>query len=128
MGVGLGGTTNPSFYYQPGDPQTDMGNSDWGKAMLEQSPNTAYYRRGQQLGIPDDNTGFGRWFKNQFPNMQLGYQAYTVSNPLTANITDYTNSLGGFAEWYKKYKRESPQVRGEDAASRGGGPARWVGR
>lgn len=123
MGVGLGG----SFYWQPGG-SSDMGGSPWGQSMLEQNTPTAFYRYGVQNGIPDDNSSFSRWFKQQFPSVQTGYNAYTISNPLSANITDYLNSLGGFDEWYRRYMKEAPQVRGLDPSSRGGGPVRWVGR
>lgn len=124
MGVGLGG----SFYWQPGNPATDMGSSPWGQSMLEQSPSTAFYRYGVGIGVPDNQSAFSRWFKQQYPSVQTGYQAYTVSNPLTANITDYLNSLGGFNDWYRQFQSLAPQLRGEDAGSRGGGPVRWVGR
>src|SRR5688572_966179 len=123
MPMGLGG----SPWWQPGmDSQYGGNQTDWGRSMLEQSPQTAWYRFGREMGVPDDQSGFSRWFAQQYPQYQQGYNAYTVSNPLTANIVDYTNSLGGYDQWYRQYMNNAPQIRGLQPASRGGGPTRWV--
>lgn len=126
MPLGLGGNTN--FYYTPQPPATSGGNTQLGQLMLEQNPATAYYRYGAQIGVPDNNSGFSRWFRQQFPNFQLGYNAFTVDNPFTANIQDYANSLGGYDAWMRQYRALAPQLRGEDWSSRGAGPSRWIAR
>lgn len=125
MGVGLGGN---NFYWNPSAPETQGSGSDWGRSILEAAPQAAYYRYGQEIGIPDDQSGFARWFRQQFPQFQTGYQAYTASRPETANITDYSRSLGGYDAWMRQYQQLAPQLRGEDPGSRGAGPVRWVGR
>lgn len=121
-----------SYYWNPHSfaPGTDGGYAPLGHLMLEQNPDTAFYRYGQQIGIPDPSTqsAFGRWFAQQFGNFKQGYDAYTVSNPFNSNIQDYANSLGGYSDWLHRFNQLAPQLRGLDAANRGGGPARWVGR
>lgn len=126
MPLGLGG--NPSFYYTPPPPNLDFANSDWGLGMMEDDPSAAFYRYGQTIGIPDDQSGFGRWFRQQFPQFNTGYHAYTISNPVTADIRSYAESLGGYDQWMRQYNKLAPQMRGEDPASRGAGPVRWIGR
>jgi hypothetical protein len=133
MGVGIGG--NPYGYspwYQPnpsyGSGYTDTGLAPVGKSILEQAPDTGWYRYGRQLGVGDDNSAFSQWFKKQYPSFQQGYQSYTTDNPLTANITDYTNSLGGIDQWLRQFHMMDPRLRGLSPGERGGGPARWLMR
>lgn len=120
MPLGLGG----SPYWTPGQ-ANDYGNTPWGNAMLEQNPSTAIYRYGRTMGVPDDNSGFARWFGQQAPRINTGYNAYTVSNPLTANIQDYLGTLGGYDDWMRRYLAEAPQLRGESRSRAGAGPMRW---
>ncbi len=60
--------------------------------------------------------------------MKTGYDAYTVSKGLDANIGDYLQSLGGYDDWYQKFMQSAPQLRGLDPSGRGGGPVRWTNR
>lgn len=117
---------SPNQFTGPGG--YDWGNTDLGLILLEQSPETAFYRYGRQMGIPDDNSGFARWFANQFQDFAKGYSAYTVSDPINANIRDYTSGLGGYDDWMQRYQMTDQRVRGEDPSSRGAGAARWIGR
>ncbi len=128
MALGLGGSPywEPGRYTGPGG--IDYGTTPWGGQILEQNPDVAYYRYGREMGVPDDNSAFGQWFRRQFPQFNLGYGAYTVSNPLEANIVDYTKSLGGYGDWMRQYQAQDPRLRGEDPSARGAGPARWIGR
>lgn len=129
MAVGLGGSSN--FFWNPhaapADGQ-DYSNTDWGRSIQEQNPNVAYYRALRNVGVPDDQSAFSRWAKQQFPNFSLGYGSYTATNPLSANVVDYAASLGGYDQWMKQFMSLHPQLRGEDAGARGGGPVRWVSR
>lgn len=138
MGVGLGGSMAPSTSFAPAfnywNPEMsspngyDYGGTDWGQMMLEQSPQTFYYRMGAQMGIPDDNSAFSRWFNQQYGQFLQGYNAYTVSDPINANLEDYSKTLGGYDDWHQRFMDLAPQVRGEDPGSRGAGPVRWIGR
>ena len=131
MGVGLGGNvagyTDP--YWNP-SPTTgdnyDWGDTDFGRMIQEQNTNVAYNRKRVELGIGGPDSGFGRWFAGQFPQFQLGYGSETASHPLTTNVVDYLNSLGGPEDWQRRYMNTNPMLRGEDAGSRGGGPVRWI--
>jgi hypothetical protein len=107
---------------------TDTNLPDWSKIMLEQSPQTGWYRYGRELGVGDDNSAFSQWFKKQYPQFQQGYDAYSVSNPMTANITDYANSLGGMDQWMRQFQSMDPRLKGESPGDRGGGPSRWIMR
>jgi hypothetical protein len=128
MPLGLGGSPywSPGQFTGPGG--YDYGGTPWGGQMLEASPETAYYRYGRGLGVADDGSAFSRWFRQQYPQAQLGYQAYTVSDPLNANIQGYLGTLGGFDDWLRRFRAQAPQLRGLDPASRGGNPVRWIGR
>jgi hypothetical protein len=117
-----------SPYFTPQASPFGAGSSPLSNILWEQNPDVAYYSWGRSLGIPDDNSGFSRWFASQLPKFGLGYGAYTAQNPITANIVDYANSLGGFGDWQNQFLAQDPRIRGEDPSSRGGGPARWVGR
>jgi hypothetical protein len=135
MGVGLPDATpfNPnSFHYwnpnMGSQDGFDYGGTQWGQLMLEQDPQTFYYRMGAAMGVPDNQSAFAKWFKSQFPQFQQGYNAYTVSDPLHANLSDYAASLGGPETFLRQFQDMAPQLRGEDPGSRGGGPSRWVGR
>lgn len=134
MGVGLGGSTTGGYGSSPWWTPTQSGYYDQagitpvGRRMEELSPETAWYRYARELGIPDDQSAFTRWFRGQFPNYQLGYQAYTTENPLTANIQDYTASLGGFGDWMRRFNLQDPRLRGLDYGNRGGSPSRWIAR
>jgi hypothetical protein len=123
MPMGLGGSPywNPTGAF--GQNVAPIGQHLW-----EQNPDIAYYSWGRSLGVPDDNSAFGRWFAQQFPQFQKGYGAFTAENPLTANITDYANSLGGFDDWNRRFMAQDPRLRGEEPSSRGAGPSRWIGR
>lgn len=123
-----GAVGNSNFYYTPQPYAQNGGNTQLGQIMLEQNPATAYYRYGQQIGVGDDQTGFNRWFRQQFPSFSLGYNAYTIDHPFDADIQGYANSLGGYDSWMKQYMRLAPQLRGEDPSSRGSGPSRWIAR
>lgn len=132
-----GGTSNPtappyvSPYWNPQQSVTgpyDYGTTQWGKSMLEQSPETAIYRYGRAMGIPDDQSDFSRWFKQRYQDVLGGYKAYTVSNPYDANITSYLNTLGGVQDWQRRYAMQAPSMRGINPAAAGAGPARWIGR
>ncbi len=108
---------------------TDWGEStDWGKSILEQNPDIAYYRYGRQMGVPDDNSAFSKWFQNQYPQFNKGYGAYVASSPATANIVDYIKSLGGIDTFQKQFQSLAPQLRGLDPGDRGAGPSRWISR
>lgn len=126
MPLGLGG----SNYWNPQGPADPYGGDDtqWGRTIQEQNPDAAYYRYGRNIGVADDNSAFSRWFKQQFPQANLGYKAFSVSNPLTANIVDYMKSLGGYDDWFRQFSQQAPQLRGLDPSSRGGGPSRWISR
>ncbi len=120
-----------SFYYNPNNLPANgqnYANTDWGRLMLEQNPQTAYYRQGQAMGVPDDQSAFGRWFRQQYPQFQQGYNAYTISDPVHADIRTYAASLGGLPDWQRQFMNLAPSLRGEDPASRGGGPTRWISR
>lgn len=117
-----------SRYWDPNQYLDDWGNTPLGLILMEQSPDVAFYRYGRTLGVPDDQSAFARWFRQQFPQFALGYGAFTVSQPLTANIRDYTASLGDYASWLRQFQAQDARLRGEDPASRGGGPVRWVDR
>lgn len=123
-------TSNPNqFYWNPNQfAGNDYGNTDWGRLMLEQNPQTAFYRYGSDIGVSDNQSAFSRWFRNQYPMFNQGYAAYTVSNPLTANVQDYARSLGGIQDWQRQFQDMAPSMRGENPGAGGGGPARWVGR
>lgn len=120
-------------YWQPGaytDPNNgqDWGNTQYGEMTKEQAPNAAYYRYGVQNGIQvDDGSAFSRWFRQQFPQVQLGYQAATISNPYLT-IDPYLQTLGGYGDWLRRYMQQAPQVRGEDQSRAGAGPVRYIGR
>jgi hypothetical protein len=118
-------------YWSPGawnSPQGyDWGNTQYGEITKEQNPDTAYYRYGRELGVQDDNSAFSRWFSQQFPQVQQGYNAATISNPYLL-IDPYMQSLGGYQDWYQKYMALAPQLRGEDQSSRGAAPVRWIAR
>lgn len=124
MPLGLGG----SPWWTPGQAQQqpeDFGDTPWSRGIREQEPQSAWYRYGRQMGVPDDDSAFSKWFGNQYPNYRQGYAAWTQSNPF-GNIDEYTNTLGGFDKWYEEFSRKAPQLRGLDPGSRGGGPTRWV--
>jgi len=143
MGVGIGGnygtwtplaspttTAAPSYtspYWNNNYPN-DMGNSPLGQTLAEQDPQTFYYRYGRSIGVPDDQSAFGRWFAQQYGNFKQGYDAYTFSDPFNASIGNYAAGLGNYNDWLARFNQLAPQLRGLDAASRGGGPARWVAR
>lgn len=126
---GAGGTPN-SYYWNPQGyrPGTDGGQTPLGGIMSEQDPQTAFYRYGQQMGVPDDQSAFGRWFASQYPKFATGYAATTVSDPFHANVQGYANSLGNYNDWQARFAALAPQVRGLDPSSRGGGSSRWVSR
>jgi hypothetical protein len=124
MGVGLGG----SPYYTPQYNPFGYNSSPLTQQIWEQNPDVAYYSYGRTLGIPDDNSAFSRWFAQQQPKFTLGYGAYSAENPFTANIVDYTNSLGGFDAFLHQFNALDPRLTGQDPSSRGAGPSRWIGR
>ncbi len=127
MPLGIGG----SNYWSPGSSVTgayDWGNTPWGSSIMEQNKDVAFYRYGREIGVPDDQSGFSRWFRQRYPEVNTGFGAYTVSNPLTANIVDYLHSLGGMSDWQRKYRELAPQLRGENPSGFGAGPTRWVNR
>lgn len=117
---------SPGQFAGPGG--YDWGGTDLGLILQEQSPDVAYYRRGRELGIPDDNSAFSRWFQQQYGDYLKGYGAYTVSDPINANIRDYTAGIGGYDDFKRKFQMNDQRVRGEDPSSRGGGAARWINR
>ena len=131
MALGIGGfSSSYNWWNTTGRVSPNPGGTlSTSNQILEQSPETAFYRWTRNMGVQDDNSGFSKWMRQQFPNYQLGYQAHTVDNPLSANIVDYTNSLSGnYDDWMRRYMMQSPQQRGLDPGARGGGPARWIGR
>ncbi len=105
----------------------DWGNTQYGEITKEQNPATAYYRYGIEQGIPDNGSAFSRWFRQQFPNVQLGYNAATISNPYLT-IDPYLNTLGGYGDWLNRFMDQAPQLRGEDQSRAGAGPVRWISR
>ena len=128
MPMGIGG----SPYWSPGQTNYtggyDWGDTGLGRQMLEQNQDVAYYRYGRELGIDDDNSGFSRWFAQQFPAWAKGYGAYSISDPLQANIPDYNAGLGNYGDWLNRYQAQDARLRGEDPSSRGAGPSRWIPR
>jgi hypothetical protein len=124
MPMGLGGRP----YYTAPSGSFGSESSPVGRSIWEQSLPTGYYAYGRSLGVPDDNSAFSNWFSKQFPQFNLGYGAYTAQNPLTANVVDYANSLGGLGEWQRRFGMQDQRIRGLDPGARGGGPARWIGR
>jgi hypothetical protein len=130
MPFGLGGDTayvSPYWNPQAFDFPT-AGNSQWQNAMLEKSPETAYYRYMRQLGAPiEQETPFGKYLQNQYGNYLTGYNAYTVSHPLDATISRYTSTLPDYSHWERAFNALAPQQRGVSYSNAGAGPARWIG-
>ena len=116
-----------SPYWSPGQyvpPGTNYANTQWGQGMLEASPETAIYRYMRGLGYSDDQSPFARWLKERYGDIMQGYKAYTVDNPLNANIQGYLNSLG--SDWQRQFGMQAPSARGIDMAAWGSGPSRWI--
>lgn len=119
---------NGSPYFNPAYNPFGANSSPIGRQIWEQAPDVGYYSYGRSLGVPDDTSAFSQWFSKQFPKFQQGYGAYTAENPLTANLPDYANSLGGYDDWYRRFTQQDPRLRGIDPSGRGAGSARWVMR
>jgi len=124
-------TPNDFTYWYEGkytDPTgQDWGDTQYGDMTREQAPQAAYYRYGVNLGIPDDNSAYSQWFKQQYPDVYTGYQAATISNPYLL-INDYLNSLGGQSDWLRRFMDLAPQLRGENQARAGAGTVRFINR
>lgn len=117
----------PYFVPSPGGSPDPIGWSPLGRIIQEQQPEVAFYRYGRLIGVPDDQSAFGRWFRAQFPFVQLGYGATTIENPFIT-LPDYLAGLGGLAEWLARFTQLTPRQRGIDPVSRGAGWARWIPR
>lgn len=130
--LGYGNQYYPNnFFFNPntslqGTP--DLSGSDWSNQILESDPNSAFMRYLTGIGVNDDGGAFDRWIQSQASKANVGYGAYTASHPDNANIVDYYNSLGNINDWTRQFQDQAPSLRGEDAASRGGGPLRWQSR
>ncbi len=105
----------------------DWGSTQYGQMTKEQAPQAAYYRYGVEQGIPDDNSAFSQWFKQQYPQAAMGYQAATISDPYLT-IDPYLQSLGGYNDWLNRFMALAPQLRGEDQSRAGAGTVRFIGR
>ena len=120
-----------SPYWNPGSftsPEGyDWGSTQYGEITKEQAPQAAYYRHITQLGVPDDGSAFSRWVRQEFPNVQLGYNAATISNPYLT-IDPYMQSLGGYNDWMRRFMAQAPQLRGENQSRAGAGALRWIVR
>lgn len=119
----------PSPFFTPsyGSPLDPIGWSPIGRMLQEQEPDIAFYRYGRLIGVPDDQSAFARWFRAQFPLVQLGYGATTIEDPF-ANLPDYLGRLGVMEDWLRRFMLQTPRQRGIDPVSRGAGWARWLPR
>jgi hypothetical protein len=96
--------------------------------MLEKAPDVAFYRYLRTLGAPvEQDTPFAKFLQSQYGNYLKGYGAYTVSNPLEATISGYTNTLPDMSAWQRQFMQLAPSQRGINQAGYGAGPARWIG-
>lgn len=103
------------------------GQTQYGEITKEQNLPAAYYRYGRELGVPDDGSAYSRWFRQQFPDVVLGYNAATISDPFLT-IDPYLQQQGGYDEWLRRFLNQAPQLRGEDPSRRGAPPVRWIAR
>lgn len=121
---------NPFAYFLPnlGGSPDPIGWSPIGRIMQEQAPEVAFYRYGRILGVPDDQSAFARWFRSQFPLVQLAYGARTIEDPFV-NLPDFLAGLGmSLADWQRRFQLQTPRQQGLDPTSRGAGWARWIPR
>lgn len=119
-----------SPYWSPNQfaPDEGMAQTDWGRSMLEKTPQTAFYRYFRGLGAPvEGDTGFGKWLQDQYGRILQGYQAATISDPLNMNINRYVSGLPDLSQWQRMYGQLAPAQRGLNPSAYGAGPARWVG-
>jgi hypothetical protein len=77
---------------------------------------------------PGGTTGFENWLKNEFAQIQQGYdQANQVNNQL--NFNDYLATFGGAnalgRTLMQRYLSRTPDQQGQTGGSAYGGPSRW---
>lgn len=117
-----------SSFYNPGQYAPSEGswyNTPYGTMVRQQNMPQAWYAYGRQQGIPDDNSGFARWFQQQYPTFNSGFAAATMENPYIT-IDEYTPTLGGYADWMRRFNQMAPQLRGENPSNYGN-VTRWLG-
>lgn len=110
-----------SAFYNPGQfaaPDGNWYNTPYGTLMRQQNLPQAFYAYGRQQGIPDDQSGFSRWFNQQYPNFNAGFAAATMENPYIT-IDEYTPTLGGYDDWKRRFNQMAPQLRGENHSNYG---------
>lgn len=128
MSVSLGGGYLSPFY-NPGqyvDP--NYGNyyyTPMGTQQREQNMPAAWYAYGRNLGIPDNNSAYGRWFNQQQPLYAAGFASASMENPYM-RIDDYNASLGNYQDWQSRFNAMAPQTRGENPGNYGN-VTRWLG-
>jgi len=106
---------NPNSTY--GAPNgDDYRTSPISKRLYEQAPNVAFYDYMARQGVEDNDTAFSRYFRSQFPNLQLAYGAATAKNPYL-DIGSFMDTLGGAQGFKDRFKDLAPQQRGEQAST-----------
>ncbi len=118
-----------SAFYNPGqyaDPTYgNYYNTPLSNQLREQNMSAAWYAYGRQLGIPDDQSAYGRWFNQQQPLYNAGFASASMENPYL-RLSDYNASLGNYNDWSSRFKAMAPQLRGENPGQYGN-VTRWLG-
>lgn len=104
------GLYNPTSNYGASQ---NYSNSPLSGILLEQNPNVAIYKYGVDQGIGGGDSSFEKWFRSQYPQIQLAYGAATANNPYMRQ-KDFLPTTGGNEDWQRRFQAMSPQQRGEN--------------
>lgn len=122
---------NDNFYWQPGSTApngTDYGQTPIGDNLAESSPEAAYMRYGQNMGVGGGNSDFDRWFRDQYGPALTGYRQQLITDPMNTRLQSYLSGLGGYQDWYNRYLAQTTaRQRGEDYSTYAP-QTRWVPR
>jgi hypothetical protein len=117
-----------SGFYNPGQyaaPDQNWYNTPMGNQQREQNMTAAWYAYGRQLGVPDDQSAYGRWFNQQQPLYNAGFASASMENPYL-RLDDYNATLGNYQDWSSRFNAMAPQLRGENPGNYGN-VTRWLG-
>lgn len=106
------------------EPPGGIANTQYGLDIREADLGSTWYGYLRGLGIPDNNSGFARWMASQSPNFKQGYTNASTET-LNLDVDKYMSTLGGYADWYQRFKNEAPSLRGETPQAYGN-QSRWM--
>lgn len=99
--------------------------------LANQNPEEYFNTVMSQAGkgyTPGGNSAFEQWLKNEFANIQQGYNSATFAND-QLNFADYLRTFGSPRELgnllLTRFRARTPDQQGMQGTTAFGGPARW---